>query len=289
MRWQWPKDETHRLILATVVLLGIGALIFDPIIFPSNWDNAILSEAGKAFVIAGILGFTIEPWLRRAFARDVFSAAFGYHMPDDFKQEIAKISSYRLICIKHIMNIRIRNIDDKHVSINVIIERTFKNFGADAREFRTSILIDEWSVPNNRSEIARCEIFTQDGECKQFLPSEVKYYPNLSFEAESPPIKLRRDGEATGIVEYNVYGNKNDFIYEQFMNPTRNAEINVLEQPDDIEVEADFGAGHLRRTGIKGGYELDGVYFPPIPMKVRWWPKTDAAQWPVNAPHPSTL
>jgi hypothetical protein len=168
MRWQWPKDETHRLILAAIVLIGIGALIFDPIVFPSSWDNAILSEAGKAFIIAGILGFTIEPWLRRAFARDVFSAAFGYHMPDDFKQEIAKISSYRLICTKHIMNVRIQSVDDKYVSINVVIQRTFENFGADAREFRASIWIDEWGVPNHRSEIVRCEIFTQDGECKQF-------------------------------------------------------------------------------------------------------------------------
>jgi hypothetical protein len=81
MRWQWPKDETHRLILAAIVLIGIGALIFDPMVFPSSWDNAILSEPGKAFIIVGILGFTIEPWLRRAFARDVFRLRLAITCP----------------------------------------------------------------------------------------------------------------------------------------------------------------------------------------------------------------
>ena len=63
------------------------------------------------------------------------------------------------------------------------------------------------------------------------------------------------------------------------MNPTRNAEINILEKPRDMEAVADFGSGGLTRTEIVDRYELDGVYFPPIPMKVRWWTKTAGDEW----------
>ncbi len=158
------RDEAHRILLAIIVVIGLCAVISDPLLFPSHWDNGVLAEAGKAFVIAGILGFTIEPWLRLAFAKDVFSAAFGYHMPDDFKREIARISGYRTICIKHIMNVRIREIDANHVSINVVVERTFQNFGSDTQPFSASTWIDEWGILGNPSAIVRCEIFTQDGQ-----------------------------------------------------------------------------------------------------------------------------
>ena len=276
---RWPKDETHRISLAIIVVFGLAGVVLHPLIFPANWDEGVLPEVGKAFLIAGILGFTIEPWLRRAFARDVFSAAFGYHMPDDFKQEIARISGYRTICIKHIMNVKIKTIDENHVSINVVIERTFHNIGSERHSFSASTWVDEWGISGNPSKIVRCEIFTQDGESKQFSPSKIQYFKNLSFRADSPPMILKRDGIATQITEYNVARTKNDFIYEQFMNPTRNAEINILEKPDDIEAEADFGSGHLKRTEIPGRFELDGVYFPPIPMKIRWWPKAAGEEW----------
>src|SRR5579862_8203712 len=241
-----PKDETHRISLALIVLAGLCAIIGEPVLFRSHWDKGVLSEAGAAFVIAGILGFTIEPWLRRAFAQDVFAAAFGYHMPDDFKREIARISGYRSICIKHIMNVRIREINANYVSVNVVVERTFQNIGSMSQQISGSSWIDEWGIPDNPSEIVRCELFTDDGRSQRFAPSNITYLRNLSFRADLPPLAIKRDRTATQIIEYNVARTRNDFIYEQFMSPTRNPEINIIEQPSDIEVEADFGGGgHL--------------------------------------------
>ena len=144
MRWQ--ADGFHRIILALLLLVGL-VLIVVPSLNEWVWDHGVLSELGKALVIAGILGFTIEPWLRKALARDVFSAAFGYHMPDDFKAEIARIANYKVICTKHIMDVRIRALESDKVRVRVTIERHFKNIGSAPTCHRAMIWIDEWGFP----------------------------------------------------------------------------------------------------------------------------------------------
>jgi hypothetical protein len=82
------------------------------------------------------------------------------------------------------------------------------------------------------------------------------------------------------IIEYEVVRRTNDFIYEQFSAPTRNPEIRIIEKPEKFDVTADFGGGTPKRTSIPGRFELDGVYFAPAPMKVRWWPKAATDNWP---------
>jgi hypothetical protein len=57
-------------------------------------------ELSNALFIAGALGLSLEPWMRKAVARDDFRAAFGYNFPRDFKDEIARISDVRVLCTK---------------------------------------------------------------------------------------------------------------------------------------------------------------------------------------------
>jgi hypothetical protein len=100
MRWLLDRKVYHA---GLTLLLFVGlACIIVPLRVSWN-DYGILEELGKAPIIAFVLGITIEPWMRKGLARDVFSAAFGYSMPDDFKEEIIRISSQRTICTKHIM------------------------------------------------------------------------------------------------------------------------------------------------------------------------------------------
>lgn len=80
----------------------------------------MLTELSYAMVIFGALGLTIEPTMRKALARDVFRAAFGYHMPDDFKTEIARIASHTIICTKHLMDVEIEDIENDRVKVNLM-------------------------------------------------------------------------------------------------------------------------------------------------------------------------
>jgi hypothetical protein len=286
VRSWWSGRANHRLILAGLLLI---ALLWEtlPIRPPdASAYSHIRDELLVATVIAGILGFTLEPSMRRAFAKDVFAAAHGYSMPDDFKLEISRIANQRVICIKHIMEVRIREHDAEYVSVNVLVERIFQNISSSTEPVRAFTWVDEWGRKNAPSKINRCEIFQDDGLKHHFLPDENQYYPNLSFSARSAQVHLRPRSIATAVIEYEVTRARNDFLYEQFMTATRNPEIRILEKPAGFDATADFGGGPIKPTEIPDRYELDGVYFHPAPMKVRWWPLSDVENWPVNAKHP---
>jgi hypothetical protein len=179
---RWPMNRVvYRLILGAILMLGVAGVVV-PIQFDWRWDHGILLEFGKAFIIAGILGFTIEPWMRKALARDVFSAAFGYHMPDDFKAEIARIASGRKICTKHIMDVKIEAINHDSVRLTLLVERHITNIGVTPVLHRAMIWVDEWGHPE-LSEIVRCEIFNEKGNrYKKFNSRNTAY-----ARASGPP------------------------------------------------------------------------------------------------------
>jgi hypothetical protein len=279
----------YRILLFMFLILGMG-LIFIPLRFGVDYYG-IPPELGKALIVAFVLGITIEPWMRKAIAKDVFSAAFGYYMPQDFKDQIARIASHRIICTKHIMDVRIKELNSDEVQIIVTVERHFENIDTLPKLHRAMTWVDEWGS-QQPSKITRCEIFGKSGvRSKKFEPRRIEYLPNLSFRATSPRMILFPKDTVGTIIEYSVVRRRNDFIYEQFMTPTRNPEIRILEQPDSITVVAESGIPStemLKLTHIAGRYELDSVYFPPSPMKVRWWPKAASEKWPPPALDTST-
>ena len=73
----WPGDRLwHYVGISLILILGI-ALVFLPSVYGWKWDQGILTEIGKGFIIAGVVAISVEPWMRKSFARDVFYAAFG--------------------------------------------------------------------------------------------------------------------------------------------------------------------------------------------------------------------
>jgi hypothetical protein len=276
----WPMDRVfYRIMLITIMIIGAVAIIV-PSEYNWSFDHGIFVELGKAFIIAGILGFTIEPWMRKSLARDVFSAAFGYHVPDDFKTEIARIAGFSIICTKHIMDVKIRASRDDTLQVFVTIERHFENVGSSPALHRAMIWIDEWGF-SEKSQILQCSIYNSTAtRSKQFDRKKIEYHNNRSLKAQSPQMVMFPGEAVSTIVEYAATRRRNDHIYEVFLTPTRRPEIRITEVPEDIQAVADFGGeGKLKPTHIPNRYELDGVYFPPAPMRVRWWPK--AEQWPV--------
>jgi hypothetical protein len=177
------------------------------------------------------------------------------------------------------MLVRLNQLANKNIEVEVIIERHFKNISATDQPVRAFIWIDEWGIEDCPSEVTRCELFDQAGEVKYRLTDTTrKDLWNLSFEVSTPSITVKSGEKASSVVEYKVARRENDFIYEQFGAPTRNPVILITEKPDNIEVTAEFGGGTLAPAHIPYRYELGTVYFAPAPMKIRWWPKT--TKWP---------
>jgi hypothetical protein len=272
------RQHAGEIGLACCFVSGV-VLIALPLWNDWTWDHGIIVAFGTALFIAPIIAVGIELWMTKSIARDVFRAAFGYGFPEDFKEAIERIASYGVLCTKHIMSVKIRYLNSDYVSVNVTIERHFKNISARGQEVRAFTWVDEWGIPDSPSEITRCELYKAGRLLYDITKAKTVPHSNLSFEMTTPPITLDKHEKCSELLEYTVARRRNDFIYEQFTIPTRNPEIHIIECPPDLEVKADFGGGEMKRTHLPYRYELDGVYFGPAPMKVRWYPKIESGIW----------
>src|SRR5437016_4477769 len=91
----------------------------------------------------GVVLFEL-PIPARRIAQDVFRAAFGYSMPDHFKEEIKRIADQKLICIRHRMYVRIQPLDHDTVRVTTCVERTIKNIGPGSEYLPGIVHMDDW-------------------------------------------------------------------------------------------------------------------------------------------------
>jgi hypothetical protein len=257
----------HKFGLLMLIVAGVLGLISHELV-GFSWDRNIVPEAGKALIIAGVLGFLIEPWLRKAMAQDVFRAAFGYDMPEEFREELVRIASHRIICIRHLMEVRIIETNNDMLRITLTIEREFKNVGSRPVLLRAFVHRDEWGF-DDPTMVTRCEIRKGSRIKKgRQIPQD-----NATIKFISPPMVVCRDQTAICFSEYQETRNRNDDITEVFIAPTKDPEIRIISYPNWLKVRADFGSDHrMKTTSIPDRYQIDGVYFAPAHMRVRWWP-----------------
>jgi hypothetical protein len=275
----------ERLIYPGIPLVALAAGVAYFVlssIYEWRWAHDLLRELSTALFIFGALGLSLEPWMRKAVARDVFRAAFGYNFPPDFKDEIARISDVRIICTKHLMQVKIQEIDNDTVRVTLIVERHFQNIGRRPVLQRAMIWVDDWGFTEG-AKIIRCTISNSRGtRTKDFHPAKIEtVYRDPGIKVQSPRMLLRPQGTVMVMYEYSAVKHNNDQFIEWFLSPTRDPVIHIIQKPPDIEVNAGFGSDlKIKPTAIPDRYELDGVYFPPAVMKVRWWPKAAVANWP---------
>jgi hypothetical protein len=129
--------------LALFLLLGL-ALIFVPRVLEWQWDRGIISEIGVACLVASILGFTIDRWMRAELRKDVFLASIGHLLPSEFRAEVSRIIGYKLICERHRLLIKIENIGNGVVRVTSATERLIRNRSAYPEQMNNMLHIDEW-------------------------------------------------------------------------------------------------------------------------------------------------
>jgi hypothetical protein len=88
------------LILLALLLGGLVLIVLSHV-WETTWYVKIAAEIGIALLVAGILGFTIDRWLKAELRTDAFLAAIGHILPQEFRAEVSRIISYALICERH--------------------------------------------------------------------------------------------------------------------------------------------------------------------------------------------
>jgi hypothetical protein len=258
------------LILLGFLLAGI-VLISVPHFLDWRWDFGITPEIGIALLVAAILGFTIDRWLKAELRTDAFLAAIGHVLAPEFRAEVSRIVGYKLICERHISLTEIELAGDNVVKVTSSVQRTIRNKSAYPQPIKNYVHIDEWGYAVGRSEILECVLVLEGHTLAAANPPTVHTY---SLEVSTEERQLKPDQTVVFRTRWIEYKNINDQLFFHYTIPTLDPEVEVKGPP---EIEADIGFGTPVQNVEEFHYamrrRLVGTYFPHQSISVRWWPK----------------
>jgi hypothetical protein len=139
-------------VLGIIFVIGL-ILIIVPAVRAWTWDYGIIRDIGVALLTTAVLGFTVDRWLKLEIAVDVFKAALGYVLPDEFREEVRRISNYKMLADKHALIIDVTRLDLDTVRATVMLERTVRNISSETQVYANRLDIDEWNFTNAKSHI----------------------------------------------------------------------------------------------------------------------------------------
>jgi hypothetical protein len=265
----WGKVPPWAILYAMAI--GGFCMISAPKIWGWEWDYGIVHDLGIAIFIAALLGVTIDRWLKAEIARDVFMAALGYILPEEFHQEIRRIANFKFLSERQVSVFQIEDIGNSTVRLTSMIERTLRNISDNSETLNAYISMDEWGF-DEPSQILECRL-EMDGRTLSDFTKRITAHEIIG---ETDKIDLLPGRTASLFYKTTEIKRNNDDISGVYLSPTRNPEIQV-QIPNTLEYSVEFGRHDYKtqKDRYSERYILQGTYFPSQHMRIRWWPKRD--------------
>jgi hypothetical protein len=252
-----------------LIVIGIGATVWG---VPWEPIRDITRDLGPGIFTAGILASLVEPFFRHEFARDAFLAAFRYVLPDEFRDEVAKIIRFDFIARKQIWTVQIEKASEGVVRVTTTLERTVTNKTKSKKSIRAWVEAEDYDFQNGPTEVVLCSIEEEDSKTQHVSSTQTK--KDHYQDAHTDDLDLLPDKSAKIAAKIIQYRRSNDAIYETFRAPIVNPEIEVFIDEKEFSHSVTFGThGDVAKSQFRNHYTLAGVYFPGQFMVVRWWPK----------------
>jgi hypothetical protein len=241
---------------------------------PFSWAEGPVKELGIALVTSGVLGLTVDTFLKREFARDVFVAAFRYVLPDPLKEEVRRIMNYKILCEEALIVVKISIVDgaDDLVKVDMNFERVFRNITQHSERMHGHFAVDEWGFPGHKSQITTCRL---EANGKVLDPTDDPAYANRkdAVGKTTPEIPISPGKTSKSVAGGYEFHRQNGDLQIGFSNPTVNPLVRV-EVPEGFGHFCTFGVPEerVRRSEITPEYHLEGTQFPGQHVRIRWWP-----------------
>lgn len=277
--------------LAVIGLLGIALIIASPFFATGVWET-IFSHLGIAFLVACILGFTVENFVRNRFtrrlARDVFEATIGHFLPTEFQDEMRAIYNQKAMCEEHDQNVYIRRDAEKGgVRLECEIVRKIKNISGETASIDLGLGIDEWfgTKPSSINSF----VFQKDGSEKVELPESERMVrrrargrPVVCIEKRT--VQLEPNECVVVWLSYTEYKPLNADHNSHFSYLTRNPKVR-LRCDDGIEAVVAFPqeTGENKMAHPGGRYEFRGLVRADQEICIRWWERDKFNDWDATA------
>jgi hypothetical protein len=260
-----------RVILGGLAISGflLTYLSHNVGVYTEPWLESVAREFGSALIVAAVIGGTVDLFFKDQFARDAFVASFRYVLPDELKEEVLRIISYKFMCTESRMIVKLEPIiDTELVRVHICMERTIKNISRDAETTDFGFALDEWGFPSQQSEIKECTYDIGDGPT--VCPIENHDDPVIERKATAFEIK---SGHAFKLVmKGSEVHRDNDALRGFHRHPAVNPIVEV-QIPSNFRHGFSFGVPgeKVEPSRIANIYRLEGTQFPGQCSYLRWW------------------
>jgi hypothetical protein len=127
---------------------------------------------------------------------------------------------------------------------------------------------------NGPSKILDCRIERIEDKKKEDK-FDVTNPDGTELIAKTKELEIKPGHSARICGKATQFARRDDFVFETFLTPAINPEIEVI-VPERFDHRIEFGtSGERTRIAYSNRYVLSEVYFPGQYMFVRWWPKRE--------------
>jgi hypothetical protein len=249
--------------------------------------KSAIEHIGAALFIAAVLGLTIHWWLTKQITEDVFTAAMGYELPPELRDEIRYVYGSRLICEEHVQAVQIEDLGNNFVRITLGLERTIKNIGETPQQIPLYIATDEWGVEGYPSQILelgyqyederRLIVFPGDNRKEKFESGNRPQGPTVKRKSNLTLKPKKRLTIFSKCCETKPYSGEHFFHFEI---ATKNPRVQVTAPGFEWVV----GFAHRdepRRGAYSETVQLTGLLLPHQNIRVRWWRGPPSTESPI--------
>jgi hypothetical protein len=215
-----------------------------------RWEP--LASVGEALIVAAILAFTVDQFVKEHFIRevtkDVFHLIIGYDVPPEVKQRIKDLIQISLIAMNRRVTIRIESKAKSTVRVYFAAEWQLRNLKAVNQPYTPSLAILESDHPTfiSHSVISKRTNYALNGDALISHVIRNAAAGVLEFRGETFDVQpASTDGDYIVKWEYSVISPRNHYLVEGFGVPTIGATFSVS-CPPGFEISV---AGDLKRVG----------------------------------------
>ncbi len=277
----WRKLAIRRL-LGGFILLGV-ILVVTPHVpaavetYP-EWVRNSCIEFGKAFVIAGILGWAIDEALKQDLVREAVAASLGYLLPERLKPELRWLYDQKIL-VQQTYAVRLEHFpEEKAVKFCGTYNRRFENVSGEKTELQIGGGTDEWFHPKGETVIDACEFRRIKGDTPESTTAiEVKKAAiGIGYDTGTVVIDA---GEVIELfMSYTMWMHEHgyEFLTHRYLidRPIVNVEVPpslvafVAFSHRDNFSEEDFKTGHISKR-------LERILLPHQDIRICWHRKTN--------------
>jgi len=272
---RWLRD--HKAIFVFISLI-VGGLVLNTL--PERWltwewVRSLKRTLSDALIVAGLLGLTVDSFLKRALIRDVGAIFIGWALPQEIRDHIREVSQTSIVR----RNFRVcfnLAVDGNSARVQVTTEVDVYNFSASPQKYFPVLSLDlhdnpdesetkcEWRVGSrdyswNAAKFVETRRVERNHDVITWRLKPIVLQPqDVGDPRIKPACKTRWTHVEKMPVPYT------DFV--AFTYPTIDTEV-TAHCPSEIEFTADSPTSHAEGSNQ---WSYRRLYMPGQSIRVRW-------------------